>query len=72
MDEEKSSNEAMYGGQCAFAVSVGKTHVKGKKHSLVKDGKTYLFSNPVAKLLFRILPNRIEKADKIWNEHKNQ
>lgn len=72
MDEEKKSNEPMYGGKCAFAVSVGKTDVKGKKHSIVKDGKTYLFSNPVAKLLFRILPNRVEKADKIWNERQKQ
>lgn len=68
MNEENNITKPMYDGQCAFAVSTGKTHVKGGKHALVKDGKTYLFSNIVAKILFRLLPGRIEKADKIWNE----
>ncbi len=55
-----------YDGQCAFAVSTGKTDVKGGKHSSTVDGKTYLFSNPIAKMLFKLLPNRIEKANKVW------
>lgn len=53
-----------YNGKCAFAVSLGKSDVEGaEKHSLEKDGTVYLFSNPVAKLLFRILPNTQKKAD---------
>ena len=55
-----------YNGYCAFAVSTGKLDVKGGKHSLIVDGKTYLFSNPIAKFLFKILPNRISKADASW------
>ncbi len=55
-----------YDGHCAFAVSTGKTDVKGGKHSLTIGGKTYLFSNPIAKFLFRMLPNRIKKADAAW------
>lgn len=57
-----------YNGHCAFAVSTGKTNVAGGKHFLIKNGKHYVFSNPIAKFLFKILPNRIEKADSIWNK----
>lgn len=60
------NNETAYGGHCAFAVSTGKTDVKGGKSTLIVEGKTYSFSNPIAKLLFRLLPNRIAKADAIW------
>ena len=57
---------AAYDGHCAFAVSTGKTDVKGGNSSLTIEDKTYLFSNGVAKVLFRILPNRVKKADEIW------
>lgn len=63
----ESINSTEYGGHCAFAVSTGKTDVKGGKSSLQKNNKTYLFSNGIAKILFRLLPNRIQKADEIWN-----
>ena len=56
-----------YNGHCAFAVSTGKLDVKGGNHSVILEGKTYKFSNPVAKFLFKILPNRIEKANENWN-----
>ncbi len=61
-----NSNETAYGGHCAFAVSTGKTDVKGEKSTLTVDGTTYSFSNPIAKFLFRVLPNRIEKANAVW------
>lgn len=57
---------AEFDGHCAFAVSTGKVDVKGGKHSLTLDGKTYVFSNPIAKFLFKMLPNRIGKANAIW------
>lgn len=60
-------NLAEYDGHCAFAVSAGKTDVMGGKRSLQINNKTYLFSNGIAKILFRLLPNRIQKADEIWN-----
>ena len=66
MMNSSNSNKVAYDGRCAFAVSTGKTDVNGGKHSLTIDGRTYMFSNPVAKLLFRILPNRVEKADSVW------
>jgi len=56
-----------YDGHCAFAVSTGKTEVMGKEHQLTIEDKTYVFSNPVAKLLFKFLPGRVEKANEIWN-----
>lgn len=59
---------AEYGGQCAFAVSVGKKGVEGKpNHYVIRDGKKYVFSNPVAKLLWSILPGRKRKADTNWS-----
>ena len=64
---ENSTNSLAYDGHCAFAVSTGKTAVKGGKDSAIIDGKTYKFSNPIAKFLFKVLPNRVGKADAIWN-----
>lgn len=58
---------AAYEGHCAFAVSTGKTDVEGGKHSLTIDNTTYLFSNGVAKFLFKLLPNRVQKANDVWN-----
>lgn len=63
-------HQTEYNGYCAFAVSTGKTDVKGGKHFATINGKTYVFSNPVAKILFKLLPNRIAKADAIWNKNK--
>lgn len=57
-----------YNGHCAFAVSTGKLDVKGGENSVTINDKTYFFSNPIAKLLFKLLPNRIEKADQYWNK----
>ena len=59
-------NKIEYEGHCAFAVSTGKLDVKGGGHTLTANGKTYVFSNPVAKLLFRLLPGRAKKADANW------
>ena len=64
---ENSNNSIAYDGHCAFAVSTGKTDVKGGKDTATIEGKTYMFSNPVAKFLFKLLPNRIGKADANWN-----
>jgi len=56
-----------YDGKCAFALSLGKNPpITSGKHTLTKDGRTYSFLNPIAKLLFKIFPNSIEKADKAW------
>ncbi|MDO5979348.1 hypothetical protein [Flavivirga spongiicola] len=60
------NNTIAYDGHCAFAVSTGKIDIKGGKHRLTIDGKTYLFSNSIAKFLFKLLPNRIEKAEVNW------
>ena len=56
-----------YDGHCAFAMSTGKVDVKGGKSQLVIGEKTYSFYNPIAKFLFRILPNRIDIANKVWS-----
>ena len=63
---ENTGIELAYNGHCAFAVSSGKTDVKGGKHHMTINDKTYVFSNGVAKLLFRILPNRMQKANENW------
>lgn len=55
-------------GRCAFAISTGKEGVEGSEnHALIQDGKKYLFSNPIAKFLWRILPRRTAKAESNWN-----
>jgi len=65
--ERSQSDTIEYDGHCAFAMSLGKKEVIGQqKYSLTKDGKIYLFSNPVAKILFRFLPNTQSKADGNW------
>lgn len=66
MNKENQNRTIAYDGHCAFAVSTGKTNVKGGKNSLTKDGRTYLFSNPIAKVLFKLLPNREKMADAHW------
>lgn len=59
---------AEYGGECAFAVSLGKKGVPGKPGVYsVRDGKKYLFSNPVAKFLWSVLPGRKDKAEANWS-----
>ena len=63
-----NSRNIEFNGQCAFAVSTGKTGVKGGKHLLTVDGKTYAFSNIIAKLLFKLLPSRVKKANEVWNK----
>jgi YHS domain-containing protein len=67
MTNSTTTNSFEYEGHCAFAVSTGKTDVKGGKSQATIKGKSYSFSNPVAKLLFKLLPKRIEKANTIWN-----
>ena len=55
-----------YNGHCALAMSLGKKESANGKYVLSKNGKTYSFLNPVAKLLFKLLPNRVAKADANW------
>lgn len=62
------TNEPEYGGECAFALSTGKRNVVGSDKHVVVDGtKTYYFKNPVARLLWKLLPNRAAKADLAWS-----
>lgn len=63
----KHNTNAEYSGQCAFAVSLGKKDVLGnKKHYIVKDNKRYLFSNPVAKFLWNVIPGSRKKSEMNW------
>lgn len=56
-----------FGGECAFAVSLGK-RAKGKEGcSEIRDGKRYLFLNPVARFLWRVLPGRVQAAERHWS-----
>lgn len=63
----KNQNNVAFNGQCAFAVSVGKKDVKATgNHYVIQDGKKYLFSNPVAKVLWTVIPGRKKKAEMNW------
>ena len=56
-----------FDGQCAFAVSTGKLGVIGStRHRVEADGRTYLFKNGAARLLWRLLPGRAARADQVW------
>ena len=68
--KNRSNQNIEFNGQCAFAVSTGKTDVKGGKHFLIKNGKTYAFSNSITKLLFKLLPYRIKKQPKFGIKNK--
>jgi hypothetical protein len=57
-----------FDGQCAFALSTGKKGVAGTPTlSALQGGKKYLFSNPVAKVLWHVLPGRKQKAETTWS-----
>lgn len=64
--------KVQYNGKCAFAVSLGKFDVGSGKTKLVRNNKAYFFSNPIAKVLFTLLPNRLEKANDQWSINKNK
>jgi len=64
---KQASGTAEFGGNCAFALSVGKQDVPGSSdHCVVEGDKTYYFSNGVARLLWKVLPNREKKANATW------
>lgn len=64
----QSEPSAEFKGHCAFAVSLGKKNVAGSESCcLIQDGKKYLFSNPAAKLLWRVIPGRKKKAESNWS-----
>lgn len=56
-----------FGGECAFAVSLGKNDPpqSGSTQAVI-DGKTYYFQNPVAKFLFKTL-RRADTAHTVYN-----
>lgn len=59
---------AAFRGECAFAVSAGKKCVLGKPDiRTARAGKKYVFSNPVAKFLWSVLPGRKAKAEANWS-----
>ncbi len=61
------TDQAEFNGECAFAVSLGKLAVPGSSnHQLIEDGRIYYFKNPVARFLWRVLPNRAAKAEMTW------
>ena len=68
MSEISNNKSPEFNGHCAFAVSTGKFDVEGGTHSISIDDKLYYFSNIVAKLLFKVLPNRLEKANENWTD----
>lgn len=69
MSESTSGTEPEFGGQCAFGVAfAGAKAPAGKpQHTLVKDGRTYVFSAAVPKLLFQLIPGSAERAQRKWN-----
>ena len=68
MSDSTTTTQPEYGGQCAFAVSLGKSDgPESGKHQLEQNGRVFYFKNAVAKFLFKTL-NRSDKADQKWAE----
>jgi len=57
-----------FNGQCSFAISLGSKQEGSEKWRIEKNGKVYLFSNLVAKILWMIIPGCRKRAEKNW-EH---
>lgn len=65
--ETPTQKPAEFDGQCAFALSTGKKGVAGRQDcALEQDGRRYLFSNPVARFLWKVLPGRRARAEGAW------
>jgi len=68
-DVDVSESYLAFGGQCAFALSLGagSTAPEGKpEFALVRDGRTYVFSGAVPKALFRWIPGSAMRARRNW------
>ena len=59
-----------FDGHCAFAVSLGKDEHGSPERWVVREGRLYLQSNPVAGLLFKLLPGRPEAAHRRWRARR--
>lgn len=58
-----------FDGKCAFAVSVagGERAPTGKsEHTVIRDGKTYVFVGAVPKLLVQLIPGSARRAQARW------
>jgi hypothetical protein len=68
--QKQTETTPEYNGQCAFAVSLGKMGEQGalgRENCYLLDGdKKYLFLNPVAKFLWRLIPGSRKRADTNW------
>lgn len=63
---ESQSPQPEYDGDCAFGLSLGR-EAPGKESLQITEGdKVYYFSNPLVKLMWKIMPNRAAKADAQW------
>lgn len=63
---ESQSPKPEYDGECAFALSLGR-QADGKESQQITEGdRVYYFANPVAKLIWKVMPNRAAKADENW------
>ena len=55
-----------FGGHCSFAMSLGKTVPGNPNTWSIVDDRLYVNSNPVAKILWKLLPGRIDAGRKQW------
>ena len=63
---ENESSKPEYDGQCAFGLSLGREAPGKESAQLTENGKVYYFSNPLVKWMWKIMPNRAQKADAEW------
>jgi len=57
-----------FGGYCSFAMSPGEIAPGDPETSAIMNDRLYVNSNSVAKLLWKVVPGRIDAGDKRWQE----
>lgn len=63
---ENQSPAPEYDGNCAFGWSLGRQADGKESLQITQDGKLYQFSNPLVKMMWKIMPGRAAKADAKW------
>lgn len=59
-----------FDGHCSFAMSLGKTEKGDPLKWHIKSDKLYLNSNGIAGLLWKLVPGRMDAAEKNWSSKK--
>lgn len=66
-EENPEAYAPQFGGNCSFAASTGQTVSGSPEVWSIVDDRLFFNANPVAKVLFRIIPNTSDNAYNYWS-----